>query len=625
MRNWGEPGRLRFSMHDDTDSFFVSTDRTDLNDDAWHHIACVRVPTLTEDSLRIYVNGILQGDTTCTVAGYTGNTDDVTLGVGFGPDNRFGGQIDEVRIWKVARTGEEIQATMTQQLKGDEDGLVGYWPLDEDGTGVITDLTEGGHYGTLQDGAYWTDNAAPMDVSATTDIEGNYALASVRYGQETTFQVTPSGEQRQFQPAFKFITLSTESPVENQVNFVETTSFTVCGVVRYENTDCFVQNVEIHVDGQLLAATDKNGKFSVAVSKGAHWFKALLAGHTFDSDSVSLTIDGDTPGVDFADQTLRTVSGVVSGGCGKPIGNVTIAFRSENSCMDTSITKDTGDPEEDSTYSIQLPPQSYFVTGSVDPGSVPEGLSKSDVVKFFDNLGDRLVDLTEADTTLDFIYRAPLLVTIEGFDDYRTGCDTLRFGDRVLPASLPVIPQATVLNLQINVNEYYGTDTETGDSLLCALDSATVIIYDEIFDQEDTPVELVVKDGAANYKTFASTPSLIVGRVDSQGNDRSFQKAIRARVEVEGRTPVTATEWALVTGHVAREGADFVTATTTEFPTYILRDPPGDQSYAYLEEGRSLRTTIDYEKLTLTTEMGVTIESWVGLDKPRCIMMWSSC
>ena len=623
LRNTGQPGRLHLDI---LEGCCLMSKRDNLNDGTWHHVAIVRDVAPQPRELRLYLDGIL--DTLVQQAGDLGdtsNTEDVTLGVAFYPESWFGGQIDEVRIWKdVARDSLEIRATMRQQLTGEEEGLVGYWPLDKDGTGVITDLTEGAHYGTLQDGAYWTENVPPIDVSTITDLEGNYALANVRYGQETTFKVTPSGEQLQFQPAFKFITLSIEHPVENQVDFVETTSFAVCGVIRYENTDCFVQNVEIHVDGQLLATTDKNGKFSVGVSKGDHCFKPLLAGHTFaldtlggdpvPGDSFDLTINQDKPGVDFVDQTLRTISGTVSGGCDNPIGHVTITFRSENSCMDTSITKYTESEEDGRVYEVQLPPQSYFVSAEVDPTLIPPGLSKSDLVKFFENLGDRSVDLTEADTTLDFIYRAPLLVTIDGFGSYRT-CPQLTFPNRDLPDFLPIIPQGEVVSCTIKVNEYYG------DSLLCPLDSATVTIYDEIFDQEDTPVELVVKDGVAYYKTFASTPSLVVGRVDSEGNDRSFQKAFRARVVVEGRTPVTETEWVLVTGHVAGEGADFVTATSNPFPLYLLRDPPGDQSYAYLEKGYTSVATIDYGNVitsksigaNLAVEYGVEMDFFIGL------------
>ncbi len=43
----------------------------------------------------------------------------------------FIGQIDDVRVWNIARTESEIQSDMNTQLKGDEDGLVGYWKFNE--------------------------------------------------------------------------------------------------------------------------------------------------------------------------------------------------------------------------------------------------------------------------------------------------------------------------------------------------------------------------------------------------------------------------------------------------------------------------------------------------------------
>jgi hypothetical protein len=579
-----QPGRLEFRVSDGNAWWHVVSQRADLNDDTWHHVACVH--DTAQDRFWFYVDGIVEGNTSHGIMGKTANSDDLTLGVGYGPDSWFGGQIDEVRIWNVARTTEEIQATMRQQLTGDEEGLVVYWPLDGGAPDVITDLTSGAHYGFFQDGVYWTDNAAPIEVSTMTDLEGNYALSRVRYGQETTFEVRPFGEQRQFQPAFKFITLSTGHPVENQVDFVETTSFTVCGLVRFESADCFEQNVQIYVDGQVRAVTDKNGKFSVAESKGGHCFKPFLAGHTFDPDSACLTIGRDTSGVNFTDLTRRKVQGTVSGGCDIAIGWVTITFRSENDCMVKTVPMDTAS----SMYQIELPPQRYLVKAELD--SIAPAMEKLelDLMKFFKNLGERVVDLSGSDTTLDFIYRAPLQVTIEGLEGYVPGdCpEGLTFRGRKLPHPLPVIPHREVLSLTIYVNENYGGGN------LCPLDSGSVIIYDEIADREDSLIEVPVLNGVANYQSFACTPSLVVGRVDSEGNDRSFQKAIHATVIVEGKTPVTATEWALVKGHVAPEGADFVTATSGPVPLYILRDPPGDNSYAYLEGSSSVRTTIEY-------------------------------
>jgi hypothetical protein len=74
----------------------------------------------------------------------------------------FNGIIDEFRIWNVARTDIEIQATMNQSLNGNEPGLVGYWKFDE-GTGSTTaDLSSNGNDGTIS-GALWVSGTSPVE------------------------------------------------------------------------------------------------------------------------------------------------------------------------------------------------------------------------------------------------------------------------------------------------------------------------------------------------------------------------------------------------------------------------------------------------------------------------------
>lgn len=50
------------------------------------------------------------------------------------PDVNFEGLIDEVRIWNVVRTPGEIAASFNTELIGNEPGLIGYFPFDEDPT-----------------------------------------------------------------------------------------------------------------------------------------------------------------------------------------------------------------------------------------------------------------------------------------------------------------------------------------------------------------------------------------------------------------------------------------------------------------------------------------------------------
>jgi|GEM_PF-991227 len=61
----------------------------------------------------------------------------------------FHGQIDDVRIWNVPRTADEIHAYTNTRLNGNEAGLIGYWRFDE-GSGASTkDSTANANDGRL--------------------------------------------------------------------------------------------------------------------------------------------------------------------------------------------------------------------------------------------------------------------------------------------------------------------------------------------------------------------------------------------------------------------------------------------------------------------------------------------
>lgn len=51
----------------------------------------------------------------------------------------FNGNIDELRIWNVLRSNEEIISNMQNELSGDESGLVSYWPFNESSENIVED------------------------------------------------------------------------------------------------------------------------------------------------------------------------------------------------------------------------------------------------------------------------------------------------------------------------------------------------------------------------------------------------------------------------------------------------------------------------------------------------------
>ena len=67
-------------------------------------------------------------------------------------NQRFAGEIDEVRVWNTERTLLDIQTNMNALLVGNETGLLGNWRFDEGSGTTITDQSLNGHHGTLADG-----------------------------------------------------------------------------------------------------------------------------------------------------------------------------------------------------------------------------------------------------------------------------------------------------------------------------------------------------------------------------------------------------------------------------------------------------------------------------------------
>jgi Ca2+-binding RTX toxin-like protein len=116
----------------------------------WHHIAA------TYDNAtgirKIYLDGQKVAEDKPTGHNVTTNSN-FTIGKTFDQEY-FSGQIDDVRVWNLARTDDEIAAQIIRQLKGNETGLVGYWNLNEGKGTTVQDLTASNKLGVIQ-GANW--------------------------------------------------------------------------------------------------------------------------------------------------------------------------------------------------------------------------------------------------------------------------------------------------------------------------------------------------------------------------------------------------------------------------------------------------------------------------------------
>lgn len=127
------------------DQVYAATTSLQVQTHQWYHVA----GTYDGANVKIYVNGSLQGTTPATIV--IGNAGELTFGYHDLPSAPYWlhGSLRELRIWQVARTQTEIQATMNQTLTGTEADLVGYWRLDEGSGQVAHDFSGHGNNGQL--------------------------------------------------------------------------------------------------------------------------------------------------------------------------------------------------------------------------------------------------------------------------------------------------------------------------------------------------------------------------------------------------------------------------------------------------------------------------------------------
>ncbi|MCA9438981.1 MAG: hypothetical protein KC978_24565, partial [Candidatus Omnitrophica bacterium] len=107
--------------------------------DRWVHLAGV----WDGSEMRLFINGKDYAKKGFSESLNEETTLSVVFGAGAVADSYWllKGRIDEVRIWSVARTTEEIADSMRYRLKGTEPGLVGLWSFDEGAGQVAHDST----------------------------------------------------------------------------------------------------------------------------------------------------------------------------------------------------------------------------------------------------------------------------------------------------------------------------------------------------------------------------------------------------------------------------------------------------------------------------------------------------
>ena len=188
LTKWSEPSNVEYRMY-----IGGGTLRLDLRDasanagvaayvagnitalqGAWHHAAVTydgRGGAFAANGISFFIDGVavavLRENNPAYVA-MENSTRPLEIGREGQNYKQYRGGLDDVRIWSLARTGAQIQASMNAELLGPIPGLVSYWKFNE-GTGVLASDSIGGASAALFNGPAWT-TGSPVGPPSEPDL-----------------------------------------------------------------------------------------------------------------------------------------------------------------------------------------------------------------------------------------------------------------------------------------------------------------------------------------------------------------------------------------------------------------------------------------------------------------------
>ncbi len=135
-----------------------------LPEASWHHVAYVFdgiQNVLFLDGVQVATNATTAMDAPIPIGAWLGTFE--------GTQQMFKGQLNQVRVWTVARTAAELGAEMTGGVPATTAGLAASWGFDEDGGASAFDYSGHGNTAILGDGV---PEHMPVRVADTTPVTG---------------------------------------------------------------------------------------------------------------------------------------------------------------------------------------------------------------------------------------------------------------------------------------------------------------------------------------------------------------------------------------------------------------------------------------------------------------------
>ncbi len=150
-----------------------STPENSIIPGEWQHIAATYNAPLKE--VKIFINGFeqsleIEGEVLDSLD--DNSWADITIGNNLYLGRSFNGAVDEVRVWNLARSGEDILRSMNNTLYGSEEGLILYLPLNEGSGDEVSDYSVFNHTTIIQNTS-WVNGVTGIITSTESEFEIN--------------------------------------------------------------------------------------------------------------------------------------------------------------------------------------------------------------------------------------------------------------------------------------------------------------------------------------------------------------------------------------------------------------------------------------------------------------------
>jgi len=413
-------------------------------------------------------------------------------------------------------------------------------------------------------------------------------------------------EPHAFEPNERKVNLNYSSTSVDQVNFTDISTVAISGVVRFENTFCYQDSVEILVNGSSYFPpiyTNEEGRFVADFEPGSNLVLEPKFGperdtsyHNYLPASYDIRrLNVPVANVLFQNQTKREIKGQIFGGdCRRSIipvdangvaeAIVKVKLAAQNGCYEEEIQ--LLNPDGKFTFD-NFPP--IPVTVSVTEHSNPN------IFNEFQIKGGQAFDMREiVKDTAYFQYDSGPIVELDPIKSGLLGEDC---GIDLVYDSQNFNTPKEYSN-DISVFQVYN-ESFINEST-CYLDSFELIINNGL--QESSQENIFSDSSTYVYKYYINNPNLIFP------HEKTMQVVGRARA----KTSPSETYTVVVLGERQQIGT-----ISTSGPSKVLgivHDPPGDGSFATLEQGTKTCTT--WESANLNNETGsASVEVKFGMKR----------